>query len=248
MDIIDKMAEYLINRNFVIALSGAGISTESGIPDFRSKGGLWDQIDPEILSARTLRNDPVLFFRHYQAILEFLKEKQPNRGHRAIARLSRLGIIKAVITQNIDGLHQKAGSKRVFEVHGSASACFCTACRRRYPADLLAGFLAQGDYLPRSPCCRAILRPAVVLFGDRMADDFAAACEEARRCDFLLVVGTSLTVYPAADIPGIVGDYAIVNRDPTALDATARFVVRDGAGDVLSRLADAVEKLLPSRK
>lgn len=240
---IAGLAEMLVNANYVLAFTGAGISTESGIPDFRSPGsGLWEKIDPELLSARTLRTDPALFYRYYRAMDEMLAGKEANAGHRALAELSRLGVVRAVVTQNIDGLHQQAGSRRVLEVHGNLAACRCLACKEEYPYGLLREQLAAGGAVPLSPCCRAVLRPSVVLFGDRLTADFAAAQEEAFRSDFALVVGTSLTVYPAAEIPLTVGRFAIINREPTAYDHESVLRISGPIGETLTALAAEVAR------
>lgn len=237
MSDLARLAELLAGANYAIAFTGAGISTESGIPDFRSSGGLWEKIDAEILSSRTLRADPALFYRHWREVETVLADKRPNPGHLALAELSRLGVLRAVVTQNIDGLHQQAGSRRVFEVHGNMAFCRCLACKGEHPYAVLAGQLAAGAAVPISPCCAAVLRPSVVLFGDRMAADFAAAQQEAFRSDFALVVGTSLTVFPAAEIPLAVGRFAIVNRDETALDRQAVLRIGGPIGETLTALA-----------
>lgn len=240
---IARLADILVKTNYAIAFTGAGISTESGIPDFRSPAsGLWEKIDPEMLSSRTLRTDPALFYRYWRELDKVVAGKKPNRGHLALADLSRLGVLRAVVTQNIDGLHQQAGSRRVFEVHGNLAACRCLACKGEYPYAVLEGQLAAGDEVPLSPCCRAVLRPSVVLFGDRMASDFAAAQQEAFRSDFALVIGTSLTVYPAAEIPQAVGRFAIINRDPTPQDHQAELAISGSTGEVMAALAAEIAK------
>jgi NAD-dependent deacetylase len=239
---IAQLAQMLCAANHVMAFTGAGISTDSGIPDFRSKGeGLWERIDPELLSIGTLRSDPALFYRYYREMDKMLADKEPNSGHLALVELSRLRVIRVVATQNIDGLHQKAGSKRVFEVHGNLQGCRCMACKTEYPYLLLREQLRE-EKLPLSPCCRKVLRPNVVLFGDNMAADFTAASEEARRCDFVLVVGTSLTVYPAAEIPQTVGRFAIINREETALDDHAVLRINGPISQVLTTLVSQVRK------
>ncbi|MDR7867303.1 MAG: Sir2 family NAD-dependent protein deacetylase [Sporomusaceae bacterium] len=240
---IAALGELLMGANYAIAFTGAGISTESGIPDFRSPGaGLWEKIDPELLSARTLRTDPALFYRCWRELESLTAGKLPNKGHAALAELSRLGTLRAVVTQNIDGLHQQAGSKRVFEVHGNLEGCRCLACKSEHPAAALREQLAAGAEAPLSPCCKAVLRPSVVLFGDRMAADFAAAQQEAFRSDFALVVGTSLTVWPAAEIPLTVGRFAIVNRDETALDDRAELRIAGPIGETLAKVVEYVRE------
>ncbi len=240
-DKIAALGDMLLNANYAIAFTGAGISTESGIPDFRSRGGgLWEKIDPNMMSASTLRADPALFYRHWREIDGVFAGKAPNRGHTALADLSRLGVLRAVVTQNIDSLHQQAGSKRVFEVHGNRTTCRCLKCRHEYPMDVLREQIAAGAAVPLSPCCRAVLRPGVVLFGDRMAADFAAAQQEAFRSDFCLVAGTSLTVWPASEIPVAVGRFAIVNREPTPLDDQAVLCIAGPVGETLAAVAEYV--------
>lgn len=242
MSAIEDLAGMLLDSNYVIAFTGAGMSTESGIPDFRSKGkGLWEKVDPELLSVRTLRADPRLFYRYYRLLDSSVQGKTPNQGHRALAELSRLGVVRAVVTQNIDGLHQQAGSPRVFEVHGGVQHCRCMRCHKEYPYALLHDALVQDDEaVPTSPCCGAVLRPGVVLFGDMMSPDFTRAQQEAFRADFALVLGTSLTVYPAAEIPLEVGRFAIINREPTPFDGQAVLAIRGGIGETLAALAEEV--------
>lgn len=234
---IESLAAILKTKNYVIAFTGAGISTESGIPDFRSpETGLWEKINPELLSARTLKSNPESFYRYFRVLQETVEGKSPNEGHHALVELSKLGIIRAVVTQNIDGLHQKAGSRRVFEVHGNLEKCRCTGCKTEYPYEVLDKEIRKGNYWALSPCCGKSLRPSVVLFGDMMADDFARAQQEAFRADFCLVIGTSLTVYPAAQIPQEVGQYAIINRDDTQLDDYAAIRINQPIGRSLAAL------------
>lgn len=233
---IKCLATILQDKKHVIAFTGAGISTESGIPDFRSKGeGLWEKINPEILSTRTLQRDPELFYKYFDMLENCVRGKQPNQGHTALAQLEKLDIIKAVVTQNIDGLHQAAGTKRVLEVHGNLTKCHCAKCGQEYSYDVMRlARSAQAE--PKSACCRAKMRPSVVLFGDTMPQDFMDAQQEAVRADFVLAIGTSLTVYPAAQIPQTVGDFAIINREKTALDGYARLVINKPIGETLNEL------------
>lgn len=238
---IDQLAGLLISANYVMFFTGAGISTDSGIPDFRSKGaGLCERIDPELLSARTLRSDPLTFYHYYQKLDKILAGKQPNRGHLALVELSRLRVGRVVVTQNIDGLHQKAGSRRVLEIHGNLEGCFCMGCKKKYPYSLLQSGMASRDGIPFSPCCRVVLRPNVVLFGDKMAADFIKARDEAFRSDFVLVIGTSLTVYPAAEIPLIVGRFAVINREETDLDHNAMMTINGSISQILTKLTEEV--------
>lgn len=240
-ELIDRLAEIIIKANYVIAFTGAGMSTESGIPDFRSKdSGLWEKIDPRLLSVETLMSDPALFYRCFRAIDKIVTGKLPNSGHQALAVLGQMGIIRAVITQNVDGLHQQAGSSRVFEVHGNLRTCHCMGCRREYPYTLLRAKLAVTD-IPSSPCCGAVLRSDVVLFGDKMAEDFKQAREEASRSDFALAIGTSMTIYPAARIPLEARRFAVINREETPRDRSAVLTIKGSVGQVLTALVKRIQ-------
>lgn len=228
----------------VTFLTGAGMSTESGLPDFRSEQGLWKQDDPMYLLSRPAFEDRphefYVFFRH-----SFLPwhSAQPNRGHRAIARLEDLDYDVTVITQNIDGLHQKAGSSLVLELHGHLRTVTCTHCKRGYP---LAAIATPDDTLPLCRECRGLLEPAVVLFGDPLPFGlFKQAVERVGNTDMLLVVGTSLTVSPVNTLIRFLPPEAslvVINHTPTPADAHATLVLRERAGDTLweavGRLAD----------
>jgi NAD-dependent deacetylase len=240
---IKQLAELLTQANYVIAFTGAGISTDSGIPDFRGQNGLWRTVDPQILSVDTLRADPELFYRYYRDFDKIIDGKKPNKGHRALSELSKLRVVRAVITQNADGLHKLAGSPRVFEVHGNLEHCQCQHCKRQYPYALLKNQLNANRPIPISSCCKAILRPGVVLFGDKLSPDFSQATEEAFRSDFALVIGTSLTVYPAADIPQAVGRFAIINNEETPVDYKAVLTIRGSISDILTKLTDSVRDI-----
>jgi NAD-dependent deacetylase len=223
-------------------LTGAGISTESGIPDFRSAGGIWESYDPmEVGHVDALRRDPARVWELYASRLGALGDAQPNEGHRVLAELEESGWIRAVITQNVDGLHQRAGSREVVEVHGSLREAECIHCGVRVPMeDALAS-------LPLPPCpeCGEILKPGVVMFGELLP---AAAIERAQvlaaEAGLLLVVGSSLEVHPIAGLPGQTieagGALAIVNRGGTRWDSRAELVLDAGAGETLSELAAAL--------
>lgn len=232
----------------IAVLTGAGMSTESGLPDFRSKGGLWRKHRPEELaSVDALRSNPLLFYEFYRFRLELLDRAAPNEAHRALAALERQGRVERVVTQNVDGLHSEAGSRRVSEIHGSLRRARCHDCGRAHPIALLQKPVESLSKLPRCDC-GGLVRPGVVLFGEMLPQ---AALEEAieavQSCDGLLVVGSSLQVYPAAGLPGIALDRGrplwIVNLDPTPYDDAAEVVIRRKAGEVLPKVA---AKLLDS--
>jgi NAD-dependent deacetylase len=225
-----------------VALTGAGVSTESGLPDFRSPGGLWADVDPmRVASLSAFRRDPGAVYAFYQDRLSRLGGAQPNPAHRALADLERGGLLRAVITQNVDGLHQAAGSRRVLELHGSLRRAACPDCGARADIVVLTDALAAGRQ-PHCPVCAGPLKPDVVLFGELLPlTVFAEADALCREADALLVVGSSLTVTPAAELPQTLldrgGRLIIVNREPTPYDADAAVVIRDDAGRALPAMA-----------
>jgi len=205
----------------MVALTGAGISVESGIPDFRSPGGLWEVFDPAIYATiDTFLTDPGRSWELFLAVGETLKGKEPNDAHLSLARLEKSGRVRAVITQNIDGLHQKAGSMNVIEVHGDHRSLHCLKCGRLYPADPDAGAVgraeipsgSEGFDTPACERCRFPLKPNVVLFGEAVRH-IDLAIKALRACDALLVIGTSAQVYPVASFP-----HAVKERGGTILE------------------------------
>jgi NAD-dependent deacetylase len=227
------LAELIRANQPCVVLTGAGVSTESGIPDFRSASGIWAQYDPyEVASIEGFHRDPERVWEFYAHRLDVLADAAPNPAHIALAELEARGLVQAVITQNVDRLHAAAGSRDVIEVHGSIATAVCLACGRReeHLRELLP--------LPRCAECAAILKPGVVMFGELLpvkAIDRATAL--ARSAELLLVVGTSLEVWPVAGLPDETlvngGKLAIVNRDATPYDARAELVIHASAGDVL---------------
>jgi NAD-dependent deacetylase len=230
------LAELIADRQPCVVLTGAGVSTESGIPDFRSAGGIWATYDPyEVASLAGFTADPARVWEFYAHRLAVLAAAEPNPAHLALAELERRGLIRAVITQNVDGLHQRAGSKDVLEVHGSIETASCPACGRSEPRAVVETLLP----LPHCADCDAVLKPDVVMFGELLpASALDRATALARDATLLLVVGSSLEVWPVAGLPEETlqngGCLAIVNRDPTPYDERAELVVRGSAADVLS--------------
>ena len=233
------LAELIRANQPCVVLTGAGVSTESGIPDFRSAGGIWSRFDPyEVASIDAFRRDPARVWEFYALRLGDLADAQPNDAHRALARLEDAGLVQAVITQNVDRLHAAAGSQDVIEVHGSIAEAICLACGSRVVGDELRGLLP----LPHCPHCGAMLKPGVVMFGELLPEaaiDRATAL--AQTAALLLVVGSSLEVWPVAGLPDETlaggGKLAIVNKEPTRYDARAALVVRASAGETLRNLA-----------
>lgn len=224
------------NRNF--ALTGAGISTESGIPDFRSPGtGLWTKYDPiKTSSLSALRRNPAGFYKINLSRWTCYSDSQPNDAHRALARLEQLGMLVGVITQNIDGLHVKANSKRVWEVHGHLRTCHCQGCGFEYPFGYLVQQVESGINPPLCEKCKSVLRPDVVLFEDAMSEDFFKANKALTGCQLLLVIGSSLQVYPVASLPELARNVVIINREPTPWDDRAALVINESAGRVFRDL------------
>ncbi len=221
----------------IVFFGGAGVSTESGIPDFRSTDGLYNQnyrFSPEtILSRDFFDANPDEFYRFYRDKLIFPNAK-PNAAHYALARLERTGKLTAVITQNIDGLHQAAGSKNVLEIHGSLQRCYCTRCGKRYGKD----FVDASPGVPRCTC-GGIVRPDIVLYQEMLDEQVLSdAVDAIRDADMLIVGGTSLVVYPAA---GLINYFrgsrlALINRSETPYDDAATIVIREKIGEVFSQL------------
>jgi NAD-dependent deacetylase len=229
-----------------VVLTGAGVSTESGIPDFRSPTGIWADFDPrEYAALGAFRRDPEKVWRFYAPRFSMLTDAEPNRAHLALAELERLGLVRALVTQNIDLLHERAGSRDVVEVHGSIRTSTCLGCGARYPLPEVVALLENGVGAPRCSRCRRVLKPDVVFFDELLPEEaIDRAFALARAAQLLLVVGSSLEVYPVASLPletlQAGGAVAVVNDGPSALDDRATLVVRGRAGDVL---ADLVERL-----
>jgi NAD-dependent deacetylase len=232
---VHRLTELMRERQPCVVLTGAGISTESGISDFRSAEGIWANHDPlEVAHIDAFRRDPSRVWEFYALRVDVLASAEPNDGHRVLARLEEAGLVRAVVTQNVDGLHARAGSREIVEVHGSLREAECIHCGVRVP---MAAAVAE---LPLPPCpeCGEVLKPGVVMFGEMLP---AAAIERAQQlaaeAQLLLVVGSSLAVYPVAGLPAETlsagGSLAIVNRGSTPWDLRADVVIDGGAGETL---------------
>jgi len=232
----ERLAELILEAQPCVVLTGAGVSTESGIPDFRSATGIWSRYDPmEYATIDAFRRDPAKVWDFYSKRLDVLREAQPNPAHLGLAELERRGLVEAVITQNVDRLHEQAGSQNVIEVHGSIRSASCLACGHR------EGFERMLELLPVPECerCRAVLKPDVVMFGELMPEaELERAFELARSAALLLVVGSSLEVYPVAGIPeealACGARLAIVNRGSTPYDGRAALRIDAPAGETLA--------------
>ena len=245
---IQKAASLLRNSHHAVAFTGAGVSTPSGIPDFRSAGsGLWKKSDPmKVASLTSFRHTPQVFFDWLRPLAAQIVQAQPNPAHLALAQMEKAGIIKAVITQNIDGLHQKAGSHNVFELHGSMNTLSCPKCHAVMASmPYLAPFIEDGT-LPACPNCGSFLKPDIVLFEEMLPmQTWQAAEEYSKSADVFLVAGSSLEVVPAAGLPyHAVEHYAkliINNYTPTYLDEQAEVVITINAAEALPRIAQLIE-------
>ena len=240
---VDALAELIRGRRPCVVLTGAGISTESGIPDFRSPTGIWATYDPlEYATIDAFLSDPVKVWDFYGRRLQVLGDAEPNAGHVALAELEERGWVQAVITQNIDRLHERAGSRTLVEVHGSISTSSCLDCGTVVPLADVVELLP----VPQCPACGRVLKPDVVMFGELLPASLIARAERLA-CDagVLLVVGSSLEVYPVAGLPlqtlANGGAVAIVNRGSTPFDARATVVIDGDAGETLRALAGRLE-------
>jgi NAD-dependent deacetylase len=239
---VARLAELVRERGPALVLTGAGISTESGIPDFRSPTGIWARYDPqEYATLDAFRADPAKVWSFYALRFRALVDAEPNDGHLALAQLERAGHISAVVTQNIDLLHERAGSRDVVEVHGSIRTSSCLRCgARRTLAEVLPLVEAGGP--PTCGECGDVLKPDVVFFGELLPEPaIDRAYELARSTRVLLVVGSQLEVWPVSLLPEETlragGQVAIVNRGPTSFDHRARVKIEGGAGETLTALA-----------
>jgi NAD-dependent deacetylase len=236
------LTELIRDAGPCVVLTGAGVSTESGIPDFRSPTGIWARYDPmEYATIEAFERDPEKVWRFYALRYRALIDAQPNPAHRALAELERRGLVSTVITQNIDLLHERAGSMDVIEVHGSIRECICLACGARYGLESVLRML-DGTAVPRCTCGQ-VVKPGVVMFGELLdAEAIDRAFELARNAKLLLVVGSTLEVQPVAGLPWETitagGDVAIVNLGPTAFDGRATLKVDGKAGEILPAVVE----------
>jgi len=238
---VAELATLVRERQPCVALTGAGVSTESGIPDFRSRTGIWADVDPfEVASIQAFRRDPDRVWSFYRARIDLLRAAEPNAAHHALAELEHRDVVAATVTQNIDGLHTRAGSRQVVELHGSISTAECRTCSSVEALDAVVEQLAVRA-VPVCSRCGGILKPSVVLFGEVLPEAaMARATDLVRSAGLVLVVGSSLEVWPAAGLPLEASAFAIVNEGPTALDAQALLKIDGRAGETLASLVRAL--------
>jgi len=254
-DSIYKAAELLINSKNAVVLTGAGISTESGIPDFRGESGIWVKYKPEIYgSIQSFLNDPSKFWKMAEDIAPTLFNAEPNAGHYAIAALEKMNIVKAIITQNVDELHQKAGSIIVYEVHGNINRFSCLGCRASYnKQQLLRKMKKEKKLPPLCDFCAAPLKPSVVLFGENLPNfEKYMSIDLAKKTDVMLIAGSSLSVAPVCDLPLYTvsegGKLIIINDEPTYLDERAEIVINNKTGTILPLIVEEIKKIQTNRE
>jgi NAD-dependent deacetylase len=245
---LDRIADLVRSSDRIVVFTGAGVSTESGIPDYRGPNGVWARnAIPHIDTIRTDRASRIEHWQERRTRYPEMLARQPNAGHEAIARLEASGHLLAIVTQNIDGLHQKAGNdpERVIELHGSTHVIVCSSCGRTYSGEDIQARLEAGEEDPRCPVCGGVLRTGTVLFGEPLPERaLRTAHAAAKAADLMIVVGSSLVVNPAARLPAIAKQngarLVIINQSPTPLDGLADVRVNGSAGAVLSGVVDRV--------
>jgi len=249
MEEIERLAQLIIESKKVIVFTGAGVSTESGIPDFRGPRGIWSKYDPEDFTIQKFLSSPAARKTVWKMSAEsgLLTEAEPNPAHYAIAELYQLGKLDCVITQNIDNLHQKAGvpEDEVFELHGNMRWAVCLSCRGRFPMSEVLQKIKEGIEVPDCPDCQGILKPGAVLFGEALPEEtLREATHRSQNCDLFIVIGSTLVIYPAAYMPTYAREagarLAIVNLTPTPLDHYATVVIQGEAGAIMPRVMERV--------
>lgn len=240
---LQRAAELIKDSKKTVVLTGAGISTESGIPDFRSPGtGLWEKIDPmQALSTSVLLNYPERFYAYGFKILTSMLDAKPNVSHEILAKMEAQGYISMIVTQNIDSLHQKAGSKNVLEVHGHIRSGHCIHCKAEYSMEKMKKKVEAGEVPPQCEGCGGVLRPNVVMFGDQLPSCFDAAWNEVEKSDLLIVIGSSLEVGPVNYLAQICKKLMIINMSSTAYDHRAVLLMNGKASDILTSIYSILE-------
>lgn len=245
-DQVGRVARMISDAKKIVVFVGAGLSTESGIPDFRSPGGVWDKYDPEDFDFQNFVAHESSRIKYWQMATEMydaMKDAKPNAGHLAIAELEKRGKLDCLITQNIDGLHFKAGNseERVLELHGTAMHVACIDCNIRYERGPIQEKIARGDRAPKCESCGGPLKPATISFGQSMpVRETNEAFRRSQDCDLFIVIGSSLVVYPAAQMPVVAkqsgAKLVIINRDETPCDKKADIIINGQAGMIMEAI------------
>ncbi len=240
---VKEIADLLEKSNYTVVLTGAGVSTESGVPDFRSPGsGLWTMLDPELFTIQGFKANPKAFYEGGAPFVKMLDQAKPNEGHIVLAELEKRGLVKAIITQNVDGLHQKGGSKRVHEIHGTLSTASCMHCSLQVSIDKVAAAVEDGILPPLCVECGEPLKPDVVLFGEPLSPDYGEAIEEARRADLIMVIGSSMQVSPANQLPSYCDNLVIINRTETFYNRQAKVAINESTAQTLRLLLKELDR------
>lgn len=242
-----RAAELIRRARHLVVLTGAGISAPSGIPDFRSfTSGLWNKANPLVVASLSVfRIRPQLFFDWIRPLVRTFLDALPNPAHLALAQLEQVGRLKAIITQNVDALHQKAGSSNVIEVHGDIREATCVRCYDVVPTDKIVPYFVDGCQVPRCEKCGGVLKPNVILVGEQLpVKQVIAARYQVNECDLMLVIGSSLNVAPVADLPLMAHEHGaqliVLNQQPTPIDKYATLVIRADVADILPRIVSLV--------
>lgn len=246
--LISKGADLIRNSQNILIFTGAGISTESGIPDFRSSGGIWDRYNPSDFYLQNIISSETCRLKYWEMSSEYyqvMKKALPNRAHLAVKRLDDAGKLSAIVTQNIDRLHHRAGHspEKIIEIHGTAFLASCLSCGEIYERDEIEERIRKDQRLPVCDRCSGIVKPATISFGQAMPEDkMAEAIIKAQQCDLCIVLGSSLVVYPAASIPEHAVDTGarliIVNRDETPLDHNADVSIHESISNVMHEMVE----------
>ena len=249
---LTQAAQWIVNAKRMVVFTGAGLSTESGIPDFRSPGGVWDKYNPEDFYFQNFLATEASREKYWQMATEMwepIKKAQPNPAHLAIAEFERLGKLDCVITQNIDGLHFKAGNseEKVLQLHGTAIFVSCLSCKKRYDRDEIQERIRKGQRAPRCDDCGGLLKPATISFGQSMPEkETQEAYHRSSLCDLFIVIGSSLVVQPAASMPLVAkrngAKLVIINRDPTPFDDMADLVIHGQAGPTMAIILEHIKQ------
>jgi len=248
---IEEVAGLVVQSEKIVIFTGAGVSTESGIPDFRSPGGIWSKYNPEDFTYQRFVSDPKARKMAWLVFEEsgITKEANPNPAHYAVNDLNRLGKLDCVITQNVDNLHQKAGlpDDTVFELHGNMQRVICLGCGKRFPFAQIMDRVAREEEAPICEICQGILKPDAVFFGESLPEEvLREATSRSNNCDLFIVIGSSLVVYPAAYMPSYAvnsgAGLVIINLGSTPLDSEAAVLIRAKAGETMSRIVKSAEE------
>ncbi|MGD9397613.1 MAG: NAD-dependent deacylase [Candidatus Thorarchaeota archaeon] len=244
IDEIDRAKKLVVKSQKIIALTGAGISVDSGIPDFRSEGGLWERYDPhEYATIESFMQNPTKFWTMGREIAETILKAEPNSAHLGLAKLEEDGKLIGVVTMNIDNLHQAAGSKRVVELHGNYLRAYCIECRAEYVGETIHQSVVNGEIPPKCEKCNGVLKSEAVLFGEPLPERaMSEATELCRNTELMLVIGTSLTIYPAAFLPQLAKNSGakiiLVNLEGSNRNSVADIVLKGRATEVIPKIID----------